>query len=132
MVLALAREAVFTVEVAGVGHVEAQSLDDVSAAFLEFAREGFVGVRGVELLVLLEVAYIADALPDLVLVDVVPVPVLLHQGGDDLLLGVVRVQGDDVVGHVVHRVDGARTGVEHDVVAVQLILMKQTASLQNL
>ena len=130
VVLALAREAVFAVEVAGVGDVEAQGLDDVTAAFFELAGEGFIGVRGVELLVIFEVAYIADALEDLVLVDIFAFPVLLHHGGDDLLLRVVRVQRDDVVGDVVHRVDRPRTGIEYDVVPVQFILMKQSASLQ--
>ena len=127
VVLALRGKAVVTGQVAGVGHVEAHGFDDAAAAFFELPRQRFIGVGGIEFLVLFEVAYIADAFEDFPFVNGGVVPILFQHGGDDVLFRVVGVHGDDIVGQVVDGVDGPGAGVEDDVVPVQLILMKQFA-----
>ena len=122
VVLPLAGKAVGAVEVAGVGHMEAEGLDHGAAVF-EVKGHGLEGIRGVELPGLLQGAHVLDAAPQVLPGDVGAVPVLLQHGGDDLLRAPLLVQGDDVVGHVVHHVDRAGAGVQNDIAAIELILM---------
>ena len=65
VVLALAGKAVGAVEVAGVGHMQAQRLDDAGALFLELARHGGKGVRREELPLVLQGADLRVAGGDL-------------------------------------------------------------------
>ena len=124
VVLALAGEAVGAVQVAGVRDVQAQRLDHVAGALLEGAGHRREGIRGEELAARLERRHVADAKADVLLGHVLAIAVFGHHGRDDL----VRRRGfkhrDDVVGHVVHGMDGAGAGIQHDVVAVELVLMK--------
>ena len=53
---------------------------------------------------------------------------LFGHGADELLPLRVLVEGDDVVGHLVHHVDGAAVYVDDDVVAVELIGVDHSVS----
>ena len=104
------------------GHVEAQGLDDVGVVFV-VGCHGLVGVGSEELVGGLQGLHRVDALPHVSLGDVRPIRIGLEDGSSDLIRGVVLEHGDDVIGHVVHQVDGAAAGIQDDVVAVQLVLM---------
>ena len=122
LVFALAGKAVGAAQVAGVGHVETQGLDDVGVV-LVVGGHGGVGVGGEKLVVLLQRCHVVDAGPDLLLGDVGTVGVVGQDAPADLVRGVVGVEGDDVIRHLVHQMDRTAAGVQDDVVAVQLVLM---------
>jgi len=119
-VAALAGEAVFAVEVARVGRVQAQRLDE---RFLGRERQALVGVGREQLAGGLERRDVRGALPDRGLVDARVVPVFFEHPRDDLLRRGALKQADDVVGQRVDRVDRAAVRVQHDVKAVQRVAM---------
>ena len=117
LILALACKAVGAVEIAGVCHVQAERLDDLGIV-LVINGKIFIHVSREQLARLLQSAHVRDALQDLLTRDVRLVRVLFQDRFDDLLLGVVGIQRNDVVGDLVHSVDRAGAGVQHDVIAV--------------
>ena len=122
LVFALAGEAVGAAQVAGVGHMETQGLDNVGVV-LVVGGHGGVGVGGEELVLLLQRRHVVDAGADLLLGDVGAVRIVGQDAPADLVGGVVGVEGDDVIRHLVHQMDRTTAGVQDDVVAVQLVLM---------
>ena len=123
VVFPLACEAVGAVEVAAVGHVEAQGLHHVAGTLLEGPGDVREGVRRVELPGPHQGLHVGDALPELRLRHVGAVPVGFQQSLDNLLRRMVRVEGNQVIGHLVHHMDAAGAAVQDEVVAVQLVLM---------
>ena len=67
--------------------------------------------------------HILQALAQVGLGHVGAVAVLFEHGRYDRIGGALLVQGDDVIRHIVHHMHRAAAGVQHDVIAVQLILM---------
>ena len=104
--------------------VQAKRLDHVAGALLEGAGHRREGVRGEELAPRLERGDVADAQADLLLGHVLAVAVFVHHGRDDLVRRRMFKHRDDVVGHVVDGMHGAGAGVQHDVVAVELVLVQ--------
>ena len=124
VIFALAGEAIGAIEVAGVGHVQAQSLDHAGGAGLQLPRHVFKGVRGEELAVFLERCDLVVAFRHLggVLVEA------LGQFADDLVLAFAFVQADELVGDLVHHVHAAAAGVQHDVIIIQVITVNHVFS----
>ena len=123
VVLALAGKAVGAIEVAGVGDVEAQRLDDTRCLGLEMPRHGLEGVGGEELARFLERDDLSVALLDIGGGDILAVAVFFVHGSDDFVLFVGLKHLDDVVGYLVYYVDGTGADVQHHVVAAELVLM---------
>ena len=127
--LALGREAVFAVEVAGVGHMQAEGLDHSGAVF-EVEGVGLVDIGGEKAAVGGELVDVGQAVGDLGFGDLGVVAVFGQQLLGDLGAGGAGVhQGDGVVGQLVHRVDAAAVHIHHDVVAVEFVLMDHSKNL---
>ena len=122
LIFTLACEAVFTVEIAGVCHVEAERLNHI-AVILIIKCELFILIFGEKLSIFLQRLHIVDAKKDLLLVHTFHVAVFFKDGGNDLLLGVALIHLDDVICHLIHAVYRAAAGIENDIVTVQFILM---------
>ena len=122
MVASLRGKAVRAAQVAAVGNVQAQRLDH-SVAVLEIEGHVLIDIRAPQLAVFLQAGHVIDALAQILLGHVRAAAVLCQHGGNDLVCGMLRVHGDDIVGHLVHNVHRAAAGVQHDVITVQLILM---------
>ena len=120
VILALAGEAVGAVQVAGVGHVQAQGLHHAAGALLQLPGQGLEGVRREQLPGLLQGRDLVVALGKL-LRGHVGIP--LRHLRKEFLPAVALVQADDVIGGVVHHVHRAGAHVQHDVVAVEFILV---------
>ena len=115
--LALRGKAVAAIQVAGVGHVQAQCLNDVGAVF-KVERMVGVGVGRKQLPGGGQFFDIVKAIVDIGGGDVGAACVFLFQLGGGVLTGQTLVdQGDGVVGHIVHGVYAAAVHVQHDVVA---------------
>ena len=122
LIAALRGEAIGAVQVAGVGHMQAEGLDH-GVAVLEIEREVLIGIGAPQLAGFLQACHIIDALAQVGLGHVLTVTVLCHHGGNDLVGGVVGVHGNDIIRHLIHHMHRAAAGIQHDVIAVQLILM---------
>ena len=105
------------------GHVEAQGLQHGLGVLEGLLLHVLPQVLGEELPGGLQGVDVLQAGQNLPLVHVRPVAVLGQHPGDDLLPGGGLVQGDDVIGHLVHQVDRAAVHVQDDVVAVEFVLM---------
>ena len=105
------------------GHVEAQSLDHIAGTLLEGTGHIGKGIGGVELPGLHQALHVLNACPQLLLRHIGTVGVLGQQLLHDLIGRLVRIAGNDVIGYLIHHMDGTRAGVQHDVVAIELILM---------
>ena len=128
VVLALTGEAVGAVEVAGVGHMEAQCLDDSGGAGLQLPGHGGKGILGEELPGVLQRQQLIVALLQLRPGHVLPIPVLLRQRIHQRLPLLRLEPGDHVIGHLVHGVDGARAHIQYHAQVTQLILMYHPVS----
>ena len=122
VVVALAGEAVFAVQVAGVGHMQAHGLHFGHALF-EIEGHVAVDVLGEQLAGLLQLGNIGQALAKVGLGHVLAVGVFFQHPGHDLVGGGGFVQADHVVGHLVHHMDRAAEYIQYDVVSVEFILM---------
>ena len=122
LIAALRGKAVGAVQVAGVGHMQAESLDH-GVAVLEIEREVLIGIGAPQLAGFLQACHVINALAQIGLGHVLTVTVLCHHGGNDLVGGVVGVHGNDIIRHLIHHMHRAAAGIQHDVIAVQLILM---------
>ena len=121
--LALGRKTVAAVQVAGVGHVQAERLDHIGPV-LEVKGVVGVDVLGKQLALGGQLVDVVQAVRDVGLGHVGAARVLGGQGGRGLVPGLALVnEGDGIVGHVVHGVDAAAEYVHHDVVTAQLVLM---------
>ena len=129
VILALTGEAVGTVQVAGVRHMQAQRLHHIARTLLE--RTGHVreGVGGIEFPGLLQRLHVINAVPQILLRHILACAVFFHHCRYDLIRRVIRVKRNDVIGYLIHYMNGAGAGVQHDVVAVQLILMYHSSVL---
>ena len=114
--LALRGEAVAAIQVAGVGNVQAERLDNVGAFF---EVKGVVGVgvgrkqlaRGGQLVDVVE--HVADVGGG----HIGAVRVLFGEGCSSLLPAAALVdQGDGVIGDVIHRMHAAAVDIQHNVV----------------
>ena len=128
LVLALACKAVLAGEVAGVGHMKAQRLDD-GVARLEVKGQMLVGVGGKQLALGLQVLRALQDRPDLALRHLRLAAVLFQHGGNDLPGAVALVHGDDVIGQVVHHMDGAAVHIQHDIITIELITVDHSFTL---
>ena len=122
VIASLRSKAVRAAQVAAMGNVQAQCLYH-SVAVLEVKGHVLIDIRAPQLAVFLQAGHIVDALAQILLGHVRAAAVLCQHGGNDLVCGMLRVHGDDIVGHLVHNVHRAAAGVQHDVITVQLILM---------
>ena len=103
-------------------HMQAQRLDIVAALF-EVERHIGVHIFAVELAGFLQRAHILNAVPQVLLGNIWTVAVLFQHPAHDLVFRGLGVEGDNVIGYLVHHVHRAAVHVQHDVVAVQFILM---------
>ena len=117
MVAPLRGKAVRAAQVAAVGNVQAQRLYH-GVAVLEVKGHVLIDIRAPQLAVFLQAGHIVDALAQILLGHVRAAAVLCQHGGNDLVCGMLRVHGDDIVGHLVHNVHRAAAGVQHDVITV--------------
>ena len=108
--------------------MEAQGLHHVAGALLKGTRHVGKGIRRKELPGVLQGLHISDAVPQVLLRHVGALTVFFQHGRHDLVGTVVLEQSDDVIGHLVHHMDGTGAGIQHNVVAVQLILMYHNLS----
>ena len=115
MVLALGGEAVGAIQVAGVGDVQAQGLDDSGGPGLQLPCHGGKGIRSEQLPRALQGGDVIVALFQFTFLD------LRVLGGDlrhSLFAGVVLVKADEVVGRLVHHMHRPGAHIQDDVVAV--------------
>ena len=122
MILALGGEAVGAVQVAGMGHVQTQSLDHAGSPLLQRTGHGLEGIRREQLTGLFQLSDLVIALLD-----------LLHRhiriGGRDLLYrGRVLVRRDQVIRDIIDHMDRAGANVQHDIVTAEFILMDHESS----
>ena len=129
MVFSLAGEAVGAVQVAGVRHMQAQRLHHIAGTLLERTGHVCEGVGGIELPGLLQRLHVINAVPQILLRHILALAVFFHHRRYDLIRRVIRVKRNDVIGYLIHYMNGAGAGVQHDVVAVQLILMYHSSVL---
>ena len=122
MVFALAGKAVFTVQVTGVCHMQAESLDIVAALF-EIKSHIGVYIFAVQFAGLLQRLDIRQTVTDLRLGHIRAIAVFLKHPPHDLVLRRLRIQSDHIVCHLVHHVDRAAVHIQHDVIAVEFVLM---------
>ena len=84
-------------------------------------------VPGEELPGVLQLVDVRQAVPELLLVHVGQVAVLVQHPGHDLVPGGGLVEGDDVIGHLVHHMDRPAVDVQDDVVPVEFVLMDHSS-----
>ncbi len=109
--------------------MEAEGLDHVAGTLFELAGKGLIGVLREEFSLFLQRRNILKAIIDILVGDLVPIFFL--DGSRNFLGAVVRVHGDHVIGRFAHGVHRAGTGVEHDVVPLELILMDHVVLLSE-
>ena len=109
--------------------MQAQRLHHIAGALLE--RTGHVreGVGGIELPGLLQRLHVINAVPQILLRHILACAVFFHHCRYDLIRRVIRVKRNDVIGYLIHYMNGTGAGIQHDVVAVQLILMYHSSVL---
>ena len=117
MIFALAGKAVAAVQIAGVGHVKAECLD-VTGFVFEIKGDIFVDVFAEKLFLRYKLSYVGQAESDLLFVNIRSVTVFFHHRFDDLFFGGVFVHFYDVVGHIVHYMDGTGMDIQHNVITV--------------
>ena len=100
------------------GHVEAHGLQHGLGGLESGLLHILPQVLGEELAVILQGLDVLQTFPQLLLIDILHMAVLGQHLGDDLLMVGVFEEGDHVVGHLVHQVDGAAVDVQNDVVSV--------------
>ena len=100
------------------GHVEAHGLQDGLGGLECSLLHVLPQVGGEELAVFLQGLDILQAVPQFLLVHILQVAVLGQHLGNDLLVVGVLEEGDHIVGHLVHQVDGAAVDIQNDVVSV--------------
>ena len=118
---ALAGKAIGTAEIAGMGHMETEGFDHVPGPLLKRVRQGLKGVLGEEFALTLQRGDVVETFLDILAGDLVAV--FLLDDGNDFLGRVILVQGNHIVRGFADGVDGAGAGVQHNIVAVQLVLM---------
>ena len=122
VVFSLAGEAVVAVEVAGVGHVQAQRLDNGVAA-LEVEGLAGVDILSVELARAAQRLDVVETVKQLLPGDLGISGVLFKKDLDGLPGALGFAQPDQVVGDLVHHVDRTAEHIENDIVAVELVGM---------
>ena len=120
VVFALARKAVFAVEVAGVRDVQAQRLDD-GIARLEVKGKIRVIVGGEQPALLFQLLDIVDAVADLGFINGSVISISREHCGDDAVSIRILVHPDDIVSEIIHHMDAAAENIQHDVVAVEFV-----------
>ena len=103
--------------------MQTQCLHHIAGALLECTGHICEGIRRVKLPGLLQRLHVGNAVPQILLRHIFALAVFFHHRRYDLIRRAVRVKRNDVIGHLIHYMNGAGAGVQHDVVAVQLILM---------
>ena len=111
------------------GDVEAQRLDNVPGPLLEGLCQRCEGIRREQLSGVPQAPHIRGALAQLRLRDVGAAAVFFQHGRHDFILRVIRKQRDDVVGNLIHDMNRAGAGVQHQIVSAQLILMYHKPSM---
>lgn len=118
VVFTLAGEAVGAIEIAGVSHMEAKGLHHVPGAFLEGAGQGGKVIRRIELAGLYQCLNLPIAVLKLRFGHVRLCSIFSQHFPDNFFPGHVGIAGDYVVSHLVHHMDGAGAGVQHNIAAV--------------
>ena len=103
------------------GNVQAQRLHHTGTALLQLAGLFRIGIRGKELALLPELPDLADALTHLGLGHVITTRIFCKDFFDNFVGSVVFIEPDDVIGHLVHHMNGAGIRIEDDVQSSQLI-----------
>ena len=109
--------------------MQTQCLHHIAGALLERAGHVRKGIGRVELPSLLQRLHVGNAVPQILFRHILALAVFFHHRRYDLIRRAVRVKRNDVIGHLIHYMNGAGAGVQHDVVAVQLILMYHSSVL---
>ena len=117
VVAPLRGKAVRAAQVAAVGNVQAQCLYH-GVAVLEVKSHVLIDIRAPQLAVFLQAGHVVDALAQILFGYIRAAAVLCQHGGNDLVCGMLRVHGDDIVSHLVHNMHRAAAGVQHDVITV--------------
>ena len=121
--LALGSKAVVAVQVAGVGHMQAQRLDH-GAALFELESLVLVGIGSKELSGCGQLVDVVKAVGDIGSGHLGMIGVLFCQQFFRLGAGMPGVdEGDGIVGELIHRMDTTAVHVDHNVVAAKLVLM---------
>ena len=123
VIFPLTGEAIGAVEVAGVGHMKAKSLDHPCGFVFQFSRHIGEGVGGKEHALVLQFRNLIIAFLDLRGGNFGDMGVFFADFGKNRFFRFLLKKGDDVIGHVVHRMHRAGADVENNVVAVELVLM---------
>ena len=126
--LALCGKAVAAIQVAGVGHVQAQCLNNIGTVF-KVKRMVGVGVGRKQLPCGGQLFNVVKAIADVGGGDVGAVCVFLFQLGGGILAAQPLVdQCDGIVGNIVHSVYAAAVYVQYNVVAAEFILMNHLSA----
>ena len=123
VIFSLAGEAVGAVQVAGVGHMEAQGLHHPGGFPLEFPRHGGEGVGGEQLSGGFQLGDLIVAIGQFFRIYVFPAAVLFQHGPNDFFPAFFPILGDHIIGDIIHHVHAAGAGVQHDGQPAQLVLM---------
>ena len=123
VVLALTGKAVGAIEVAGVGNVQAQCLDHACRFGFQITGHRLEGIFGKQLARRLQLGDLVIAFAYLLRRHALGGTVLFCQLTDDHIAAFGLEHGDDIIGQLVHRMDRAGADIQHDVVAVQFVLM---------
>ena len=122
MELALRGEAVAAIQVAGVGNVQAERLD-VAGIIFELPGDVRIDIRRKQFFIIFQFLNLCIAFPQVCLADGLavcglPAAVFGEQCGDDFVLCFIFEHRDHVISNLVHDMNGAGVGVQHDVVTV--------------
>ena len=119
VVFALAREAVGAVEIAGMGNVEAERLDDPCGALRKLLRDRLIGVLRKEQALFLKLPDAFPAFRDLLF----RYGKTLRKGGHELLPRGRLICADELIGELVHGVNAAGAGIYNYIQPAELITM---------
>ena len=107
MIFALTGKAVGTVQVAGVGHMKAQCLDDAGGFLFQRSGHRLKGIRCKELAGILQILNLSVALGNIFFGNIAAAGIFIFHGRKDILTALFFKQGDDIIGDFVHRMDRA-------------------------
>ena len=124
VILSLAGKAVGAVQVAGVRHMQAQRLHHTGGLLLQLPGQRLKHVRGKQGSLLLQRCDLIPALPDLRGI----LPEARGHFRNDLFPGFFLIAADDLIGDLIHHMNGSRTGVNDDIPVVQMITMNHFLS----
>ena len=123
MIFSLTGKAIGAVQIARVRDVQAQRLDYIAGTFLESSCHGREGIRRKQLTVSLQRGDVIGAVAQIRLGHIRAVCVPAQHLPDECFTVGALPCGNHIIGDIVHCMDSTGAGVQHDVVAVQFILV---------